>query len=131
MYSVYPCMRYGLDTEACRANEKSAKCILRTLFISSFKHILCFNTVHIDDTCESRERGTGVRTPPHGYRIHYQFWSETFEKSKHSMLVHHWPASITPFKWRFPDGPMMAHFKRYLGSFFPQQLIKLPELDPL
>ena len=41
MYSVYPCMRYGLDTEACRANEKSAKRILKNIvYFSIKKHIL-------------------------------------------------------------------------------------------
>ena len=28
--------------------------------------------------------------------------------SQHSMVGHHWHASVTPFKWRFADGPMIA-----------------------
>ena len=27
---------------------------------------------------------------------------------QHSILCHHRPASETPFKWRFADGPLMA-----------------------
>ena len=45
---LYPCMRYGLDTEACRANEKSAKHILKNIVYFSIKthfmgivHIVC------------------------------------------------------------------------------------------
>ena len=33
---------------------------------------------------------------------------------------HYWPASKTPFKWHFPDGPMMAqlgNIECWLGSF--------------
>ena len=37
MYSVYPCMSYSLDTEACRANEKSAKRILKNMVYFSIK----------------------------------------------------------------------------------------------
>ena len=29
---------------------------------------------------------------------------------QHSMLGHHRHASDTPFKWRFPGGPMMVRF---------------------
>ena len=58
MYSVYPCKRYGLDTEACPANEKSAKRILKNSVYFSLKtHFMVI--VHIDDMCESTERDRG------------------------------------------------------------------------
>ena len=58
MYSVYPCMRYGLDTEACRANEKSAKRILKNIVYFSIKTRFMVIVI-IDDLCESRERDRG------------------------------------------------------------------------
>ena len=80
--------------------------------------------------CESRDGDRGPYPTP-GYRIHYQCWSETPEKiTNNSMLDHHRPASETPFKWPFNDGPMMAHFKWYLDPLSPHQLNKLPGLDP-
>ena len=54
-------MKYGLDTEACRVNEKSAKRILKNIVYFSIKtHFMVM--VHIYDTCKSRERHR-VRTP--------------------------------------------------------------------
>ena len=51
------------------------------------------------------------------YRLFWQYWSRTSVKpSQLSVLDHHWPASKTPFKWRFAGGPMMAHFYWYLDS---------------
>ena len=32
-------------------------------------------------------------------------------------MGYHLPASETPFKWRFPGGPMMAQHCCWLGSF--------------
>ena len=28
-----------------------------------------------------------------------------------------WPASVTPFQWRFVGGPMMTRFECWVGSF--------------
>ena len=63
MYSVCHCMRYGLDTEECRANEKSAKRILKNIVYFSIKtHFKV--VVHVDDMCESRERDRSPNPPP-------------------------------------------------------------------
>ena len=43
-------------------------------------------------------------------------------QSQHSMLGHYWPASETPFKWRFVGGPMMVRFKWYFDPLSPPQL---------
>ena len=41
-------------------------------------------------------------------------------------------ASKTPFKWRFPGGPIMTHLKWYMDPSSPHQLTKmLSKLDPL
>ena len=42
----------------------------------------------------------------------------------HSMLGHHWPASETPFKWRFAGGPLMARLQWYLDPSSPHQTKK-------
>ena len=56
-------MTYGLDTEACRANEKYAKRILKNIVYFSIKtHFMII--VHIDDMCESRERDRGPDPAP-------------------------------------------------------------------
>ena len=48
-------------------------------------------------------------------------WKITKLPSQHLMLGHHRPASETPFKWRFADGPTMA---RYSGIWILSSLIK-------
>ena len=51
-------MRFDLDTEACQANEESAKRILKNIVYFSIKTNFMV-IVHIDDMCESRERARG------------------------------------------------------------------------
>ena len=47
------------------------------------------------------------------------------------MLGHQWPASVSPLKWCFAGGSMMARFSCYFGSSLPLSLQKktLSELD--
>ena len=62
-------------------------------------------------TCADPEGGGGV-PELQKYRVLKQYWSGSPEKSQlpihHSIMGHHWPASETPFKWRFAGGPLMA-----------------------
>ena len=46
------------------------------------------------------------------------------------MLDHHRDASETPFKWRFPGGPMMARFKWYFDHLSPHQLKNIVKVRP-
>ena len=43
-------------------------------------------------------------------------WKITKLPSQHSLSGYHWPASKTPFKWRFAGGRMMACFFAVYGS---------------
>ena len=45
----------------------------------------------------------------------------TKQPSQQSMWGHHWPASETPFKWRFASGRNMARFYCYLDHLYPHQ----------
>ena len=50
--------------------------------------------------------------------------------NQHSMLVHHRPASETPFKWCFAGGSMMARLQWYLDPSYPHQLKKVVKVGP-
>ena len=87
----------------------------------------------------SGDRGSGPPPPPgesQSCLVHYQYWSGSHGKSqlprRHSMLGHHWPASKTPFKWRFrwwaDDGQLLVVFVSYLPLSTQK---KMSELDPL
>ena len=79
----------------------------------------------------SRE-GQGVRTPPpplendKNIGFHSNTGPDPLKLTKllgqHSMLGHHRHASETPFKWRYPGGPMMAHLEWYFDPLSPHQL---------
>ena len=78
-------------------------------------------------TCADPEGGgTGGPDPPVNYK-NIGFLSNTGPDRikitklpvQHSMLVHHRPASETPFKWRFAGGPLMARLKWYLDPSSP------------
>ena len=47
------------------------------------------------------------------------------------MLDHHRPASITPFKWRFTGGPIMAHFEVVFGFSLPSATKTVARVGPL
>ena len=41
--------------------------------------------------------------------------------SQHSMMDHYWPASETPFQWRFAGRPIIAGFWWSLGPLSPKK----------
>ena len=46
------------------------------------------------------------------------------------MFDHYWPASETPFKWRFAGGVMMVRFSDFISSLPPHQLKKEKSVIP-
>ena len=68
------------------------------------------------------DRGSNPPPPPLKNHQNIGFLSKTGPDrlknhkatKQHSMLGHHRPASVKPFKWRCAGGPMMAHFWWYL-----------------
>ena len=71
-------------------------------------------------SCETHARiqrgGQGIQTPPPLKKYKNIGFLAMLVRiprlpSQYSMLGHHWPASETPFKWRFAGGLMMPRFE--------------------
>ena len=96
----------------------------------------------IHSVCHVRiQRGARGPDPPPsekntqkiGFLIALLVWipyKTTKRTSQHSVLVHHQPASKTPFKWRFAGGPMMARLYWYLDPLSPNQLKERQKVGP-
>ena len=54
-------------------------------------------------------------------------WKITKPPRQHSILGHHQSASVTPLKWCFAGGPMLARLYWYLDSLSPRQLHPPPQ----
>ena len=73
---------------------------------------------------------TGGTDPPEDHKKGFlgNIFPDPLENRKatrpESMLDHHQDARETPFKWRFPGGPMMARFKLYFDHLSSHQLKK-------